>query len=59
MKDLLIIKKKINRLRQEINERIAEGDELSDEDILSLSEHLDMLINQWYKHVQLRGRVGH
>ncbi len=54
MKDLVIIKKKINRLRQEINKRIAAGDDLSGKDILTLSEHLDMLINQWYKLVNLQ-----
>ncbi len=54
MKDLLIIKKKINKLRQEIDERIAEGHELSGKDILTLSEHLDLLINQWYKLANLQ-----
>lgn len=54
MKELETIKKEINKLRQEINERIADGDELNDRDILTLSEHLDMLINQWYKIANLQ-----
>ncbi len=49
MKDLDIIKVKINKLRQEINEKIAEGKDLNGNEILTLSQRLDILINQWYK----------
>ena len=49
MKDLDIIKIKINKLRQEINDKIAEGKDLNGKEILPLSQRLDILINQWYK----------
>ncbi len=49
MKDIDIIKKKINKLRQEINQKIAEGNRLNDKEILTLSQRLDILINLWYK----------
>ncbi|OPX43739.1 Spo0E like sporulation regulatory protein [Ruminiclostridium hungatei] len=52
--DKLKIKLKINKLRQEINQKIAEGDDLNDNEILSLSERLDILINQWYKYDNLQ-----
>ncbi len=49
MKDLDIIKIKINKLRQEINNKIAEGKDLNANEILTLSQRLDTLIIQWYK----------
>jgi len=52
--DKIKIKIKINKLRQEINQKIADGDDLNDTEILSLSERLDILINQWYKYDNLQ-----
>lgn len=49
MKELTVIKKKINDLRLEINIKIAEGKSLDGKEILTLSQKLDSLINQWYK----------
>lgn len=48
------IKKKINKLRQEINQKIAEGNKLDDIEILTLSQRLDILINLWYRTKHLK-----
>ncbi len=39
----------INKLRNEINHMIVEGFDLKCNDILVMSNNLDILINQWYK----------
>lgn len=54
MRELDKLKIKINKLRQEINEKIANGDELNNNEIITLSERLDILINQWYKYDNLQ-----
>ncbi len=57
MGDINTIKLRINILKQEINRKITECDDLNNSDILILSRRLDILINQWQKYYAMNKKA--